>query len=170
MLRDAGKWQKSSYEDLLILPLCDLGCKMKHKIKVYKCWYPERRSIMKSKKRVFACGMLAACIWSASVVNAAEARFGVKDCNASLELKKDHAVCGIFEGGTPVRPITPKRIDGVYTIWDIEGNTSKLPLKKSIQEGQLNLVVYATAHYISKYAQMPYYLNDMYIDTISAVY
>ncbi len=126
---------------------------------------------MTNKKRILACGMLAALMLSSTISYAAEARNGVADCTATLNISKYSVEGKIYEGGHPLNPITPKSvIGGTYVTKDVSGNTSTQTLNKSIQTGQLTITKSAPTNYISKSAMMPCYLNGTYWKTLSKNY
>lgn len=121
---------------------------------------------MKNKKKFLVMGMLIGLMLTPSVVNAS----GVADCKASITLSQYQGVFQIFEGGSPVRPITPKRLDGVYVTVDINGLTKEKNVAGSLESGQLKVTAIADVHYQSKSGKMAYYLNGSYYDSISATY
>lgn len=126
---------------------------------------------MTNKKRILACSMLAALMLSSTISYAAEARNGVADCTASLNISKYSVEGKIYEGGHPLNPITPKSIiGGTYVSIDINRNTITQSLDKSIQTGQLTVTKNAPASYNSKSATMPCFLNGTYWKTLSKNY
>lgn len=118
---------------------------------------------MLNKKRILAGSLFAALMLSSTAAGAAQARNGVKDCTANLNLQPYYVECSIFEGGTPMNPVTPKSIvNGDYVSVDVSGYKKTIPLNKSVQTGQLTLKKNAPTNYKSKSATMPYYLNGSY--------
>lgn len=126
---------------------------------------------MTNKKRILACGMLAVLMLSSTISYAAEARNGVADCTATLNISKYSVEGKIYEGGHPLNPITPKSvIGGKYVAKDVSGYTKTQSLDKSIQTGQLTVTKNAPTNYISKSAEMPCFLNGTYWKTLSQKY
>lgn len=111
-------------------------------------------------------GMLVGLMLSSSVANA----YGPSDCNPSITLTQYKGTFQIFEGGNPVNPITPKRIEGVYVIVDINGYTKQKNVAGSITSGQLTVTKNADANYQSKSGKMAYYLNGSYYGSIEKTY
>lgn len=121
---------------------------------------------MKNKKKFLAMGMLVGLMLSSSVAYA----YGPSDCTPSITLTQYKGTFQIFEGGNPVNPITPKRIDGVYVMVDINGNTKQKDVAGSITKGQLTVTKNADANYQSKSGKMAYYLNGSYYGSIEKTY
>lgn len=121
-----------------------------------------------NKKRFLATGMLTALILSSMNVNASG--YGISDCTPSITLEKTKGIFQIFEGGEPLNPITPKRIDGLYVIVDINGYTRQKDVSGSITRGQLRVVKNADTHYQSQSGKMAYYLNGSYSGSIEKTY
>lgn len=121
---------------------------------------------MKNKKKFLAMGMLIGLMLTPSVVNAS----GPSDCKPSITLTQYKGTFQVFEGGSTMNPITPKRIDGVYVIVDINGNKKEKDVAGSIQTGQLTITKNADANYQSKSGRMAYYLNGSYYGSIEKTY
>lgn len=121
---------------------------------------------MKNKKMILVSAVLSTLLLSGTIVNAN----GAKDCKGSISMAATSATFKVFEGGTPMNPITPKKIDGIYYYHDVNNCKASTKIAYSVKKGQLSYTKYAAKHYKSTSAKMAYYANGVICGTVYKTY
>lgn len=121
------------------------------------------------RKKTFAISLVICMLCSSLSVYAATPKY-VTDCRASITLERWKGVFLVFEDGTPINPITPKKIDGNYKCVDIDGYYNTQRVSGQCKQGQLAIDKYAPDHYISYMGNMAYYLNGNYEGSVTKYY